>query len=329
LLGISRSAQRRSRADGDESETARAVRVLGRAVIVRIPAAFPSLSRGTAVADGTAGRFTMTATRMRWLGLLVAAVLAGPSWAGTLGLSWNAAPGASGYKVYYGTQSGVYTSSIDVKNVTSTSINTLSDCTPWFLAVKAYNFAGESDQFSQEVTSWPRPVITTLSPNAAIQGAQVVVNLTGSNFQPGSSVTVDNPDVHIDSVSMTSCTSAQLLATVEPTAQNVRPALVGRFTLSVTNPQSVQGSKVQGFEVVVNQARFDVNQSDEATAGRLDGMDTVWLSRLFGASEGGPTYDPDYDFDGDGWVDGSDLSYLAGNIGKCWTGSSWNALACD
>jgi hypothetical protein len=265
--------------------------------------------------------------RFGWIGFVLVALVE-PAFAGTLGLSWNAAPGATGYKVYYGTESGVYTGSLDVKNVTSTSISTLSDCTPWFLAVKAYNYAGESAAFSQEVTSWPRPSVTSATPNDALQGEQVVVTVAGNNFQPGSGVTIDNPNVHLTSVSMLSCTSAQFLATIDPAGPGARAAEIGKFTVTVTNPQSLVGSKTQGFEVEVNPARYDVNQSDVVTAGRLDGMDTVWLSRLFGNGEADPLWDPDYDFDGDGWIDGADLAYLASNLGKCWNGTNWNLTSC-
>ena len=261
-----------------------------------------------------------------WTG--AAAFAACPSFAGTLGLRWNAATGAAGYRVYYGNAPGTYTSSIDVRNVLSTSITGLSDCAPTYLAVKSYNFSGESATFSQEVSSFPRPVVNSATPDAALQGAQVLFTLAGTNFESGSTVTIDNPDIHIDSASMTSCTSAQVLVTIEPTAANVRPAEVGRFTVSVTNPHAVTGSKASEFEVVVNPARFDINQND-ASDDRLDGMDTVWLSRVFGAAEGGSLYDPDFDFDGDGWIDGSDLAYLSSNLGRCWTGTGWNGLACQ
>jgi len=209
------------------------------------------------------------------------------------------------------------------------SLTGLSDCAPTYVAVKAYNFSGESPAYSQEVSSFPRPVVNSATPNAAMQGLQSLITLAGTNFESGSTVSIDNPNVFIDSASMTSCTSAQVLLTVEPTAAGVRAAEVGKFTITVTNPHAVAGSKIQAFEVVVNPSRYDVNQSDSATAGRLDGMDTVWLSRLFASQEGGSLYDPDYDFDGDGWIDGSDLSYLSGNLGKCWTGTGWNVLACQ
>jgi hypothetical protein len=258
----------------------------------------------------------------------LALVCAAPALAGTLGLSWNAASGATGYRIYYGTAPGTYTGSLDVHNVTSASVTGLSDCVTWYMAVKSYNYGGESPAFSEEVSSWPRPVVTTATPGSTMQGSQVVIDVTGSNLQAGSTITIDNANVFIDSSSITSCTAAQILATVEPTSAGVRAAEVGKFTVTITNPDSVAGSKSQAFEVLVDPSRFDINQSDDVTAGRLDGMDTVWLSRLFGAHEGDSLYDPDYDFSGDGWVDGEDLAYLATNLGRCWSGSSWTAAAC-
>ena len=82
------------------------------------------------------------------------------------------------------------------------------------------------------------------------------------------------------------------------------------------------------FDVLIEPSRFDVNQSDEGTAGRIDGKDTVWLARHFGSQEGGPTYDPDYDFNGDGWIDGSELAHLGSEFGECWNGSGWSGSAC-
>jgi hypothetical protein len=82
--------------------------------------------------------------------------------------------------------------------------------------------------------------------------------------------------------------------------------------------------------VTINPARFDVNRTDDVTRGRIDGKDTVFLSRGFGLSESDPNYDGDDDFDGDGWVDGQDLAYIASNLGRCWSPSSrtWSLSAC-
>lgn len=256
--------------------------------------------------------------------LLVAAL---PASAGTISLAWDPVPGASGYRVYYGTQSGAYTQNTTVSG-TSATIGNLQDCTTWYVAVKAYNSAGESDQFSQEIAGWPRPAVTAATPSSAKQGEQIVIELTGANFQNGAVIELDNPHVRLASTQVLSCSRMQVLATVEPTAANVRPAGIGAIDVTVANPDDVFGQKSDAFTVLVNPARFDVNTTETSTRGRLDGKDTVWMARMFGGNEGTALYDPDFDFDGDGWVDGQDLAYLASNMGRCWDGAGWAVSAC-
>jgi hypothetical protein len=257
---------------------------------------------------------------------LLAAAL--PAAAGTISIAWDPVPGANGYRVYYGTQSGVYGSNPLQTSSTSATLQNLQDCTTWYVAVKAYNSAGESDQFSQEIAGWPRPVVTAATPSSAKQGDQLVIELTGTNFQNGAVIEFDNPHVRLASTQVLACGRMQVLATVEPTAANVRPAGIGAIDVTVANPDDVFGQKSDAFTVVVNPARFDVNQSDTATRNRLDGKDTVWMARMFGGNEGTALYDPDFDFDGDGWVDGQDLAYLASNMGRCWDGAGWAVSAC-
>lgn len=256
-------------------------------------------------------------------------LLATPSLAGTISLAWDAVPGATGYRVYYGTTSGQYTGSV-TSTGTSATLSALQDCTTYYVAVKAYNSSGESSEFSNELTGWSRPTVTSATPSAAMQGDQIVVDIAGSNFQSGALVDLGNPHINISSISVLSCTRLQLLATIEPTAKKVRPASVGKLDITVANPDDVFGMKSQAFEVKINPARFDINQSDSVTTNRIDGKDTVYLSRLFGVSEADPNYDPDKDFNGDGWVDGDDLAYIASNLGKCWSNANkiWTVTAC-
>jgi len=267
----------------------------------------------------------------RFLLPLVAAVFAAaaPASAGSIVLSWDATQGASGYHVYYGTQSGAYTDFITTSSTTAT-IGGLQDCATYYVAVKAFNGAGESPQFSNELSGWSRPVVTSATPSSAKQGDQIVMDVMGTNFRDGAVVELANPHVVLTSVAVISCTHIQLLATVEPTARAVRPAQIGRLDLTVANPDSVFGTKSQAFEVLINPARFDVNQSDATTRNRIDGKDTVYLSRQFGLSESDPNYEADDDFDGDGWVDGQDLAYIASNLGRCWSAASksWSLAAC-
>jgi hypothetical protein len=253
-----------------------------------------------------------------------------PANAGSISLTWDATQGATGYHVYYGTQAGTYLPTPITTTSTSATISGLADCAAYFVAVKAFNASGESPNFSNELSGWSRPSVTAATPSSALQGAQIVMDITGTNFQSGALVDLGNPNVLLTAVQVLSCTHIQLLATVEPTAANIRPAHIGRLDLTVSNPDSVFGIKSQAFEVLLNPARFDVNQSDATTKNRIDGKDTVYLSRQFGLSESDPNYDADDDFDGNGWIDGEDLSYIASNLGKCWSASSksWTLTAC-
>ena len=273
----------------------------------------------------------MFSFRSGFLGLVLAAAasLATPSFAGTVSVTWDATPGATGYYVYYGTSSRVYPQSVTT-STNSATIGGLQDCTNYFIAVKAFNQAGSSPQYSNEISGWSRPGITTTTPSTAMQGEQIVMDVMGSNFQPGATVALSNPNITLASVTVLSCNQIQLIATVEPTAQSVTPARIGHLDLTVSNPDSVFGMKAQALEVLINPYRFDINQSDETTTNRIDGKDTVYLSRLFGLSKSDPNFDVDDDFDGDGWIDGQDLAYIASNLGRCWSAStkSWSLAAC-
>jgi hypothetical protein len=270
--------------------------------------------------------------KRHFLALMAVTMLAAaaPAAAGSISVSWDPTPGASGYYVYYGTASGVYGPPVTALT-TSATISGLQDCTQYYVAVKAFNGSGASTSYSNELSGWSRPEVTSATPASAMQGDQVVMDVMGSNFDPLATVDLGNPNVVLSSVRRLSCGHIQLIATIEPTAAAVRPAQIGRLDLTVVNPpDSVFGTKSQAFEVLVNPARFDINRSDATTTNRIDGKDTVYLSRQFGTNESNPNYDPDDDFDGDGWVDGQDLAYIASNLGRCWSASTrtWTLAAC-
>jgi hypothetical protein len=252
-----------------------------------------------------------------------------PAHAGAIHVQWDSVTGATGYRVYFGSEQGQYNQSRDVGNTNSAVVDGLPDCSPSFLAIKAYNPAGESRTFSNEITGWPRPEVGAASPLAEIQGTQFTLDLSGSNFQPGARLEIDNPDVFLDSPAVVSCNQIQVAATVEPNAEGVRPAEIGRFKLTVVNPDDVFGERAGAFEVRVNPSRFDIDHRPGPSQGRIDGRDTIWLSRLFGSQEGDASYFPDSDFNGDGWVDGQDLVHVASNLGRCWNGAAWTADSCQ
>ena len=256
-----------------------------------------------------------------------AAALAVSAQAGQIQLAWDPVAGATGYRVYYGTQPGTYTGNMTTSG-TSATVTGLQNCTTYYLAVKAYNAAGESPSFSNELSGWARPEISAAAPGVAMQGSQVTVTVSGANFQSGAIVEMDAPRVTVSGVRTVSCTQMQFVATLDPPAPNIRAAQVGRWTVSVSNPDDVFGQRSQAFEVSIDPSRFNINTTDTATQNRIDGKDTVWIARLFGSQDGGASYDPDSDFDGDGWVDGNDLAYIASNLGRCWSGTNWTAASC-
>ena len=89
-----------------------------------------------------------------WMGLVLLLFLAPCAMAAPLVLAWDAAAGATGYTIYYGDVSRSYTSTVDVGNTTTTSLSALDPAQIYYLAVTAYDDAGESD-FSNEILYQP------------------------------------------------------------------------------------------------------------------------------------------------------------------------------
>jgi hypothetical protein len=68
-----------------------------------------------------------------------------PSSTSTATLAWNAATGTvSGYKVYVGEAPRLYTRTLTVGTVTSSTVSNLTVGRTYYFAVTAYNSAGES-----------------------------------------------------------------------------------------------------------------------------------------------------------------------------------------
>src|SRR5262245_20137902 len=68
-----------------------------------------------------------------------------------LTLAWDTSPGATGYKLYYGTVSSNYTVTVDAGNASSRVISGLPLGVKYYFAVTAYSPSGESG-FSSEIS---------------------------------------------------------------------------------------------------------------------------------------------------------------------------------
>src|SRR5439155_16076088 len=103
-------------------------------------------------------------------------------------LFWDPNPETdiSGYKVYRGTQSGVYSTPTDVGNVTSYQPQGVDWTKRNYFAVQAYNTSGLSSPLSAEAVWTPAPVTTfnSLTSNATfplVAGTSVTWTANGSN----------------------------------------------------------------------------------------------------------------------------------------------------
>jgi len=242
------------------------------------------------------------------LWLLLASGLPGPSWAGTIRLAWDSVADSdlAGYRVYYGTTSGVYTQSASVGKQATVDLTNLQDCTVYYLAVKAVDANGNvSVNYSNEITGMSAPVPTTVTPASAKQSAaNLNVTIAGKNFDTQARPDF-GPDIIVNSYSSVSCSLVQANITLTAAARvNSAPALPR--LLQVINQGGPRGQKSGSFTVLFNERRADIDQS-----GRVMGRDLLYWRNAFGSVTGNPTYDINTDLNGDGVVDGADLTLLA------------------
>jgi Fibronectin type III domain len=112
------------------------------------------------------------------LGVVLVVLCCGSSEAGKLTFAWDVAQDGvtSGYEIRYGIVPGIYTESIDVGNVTSHTIDTLTDGVRYYIAVFAYNPDHEFGPPSNEVSGIPTSTTTVGVPTSlsgTVNGAAV------------------------------------------------------------------------------------------------------------------------------------------------------------
>jgi hypothetical protein len=77
---------------------------------------------------------------------------------GTIKLAWDSTtdPDLAGYKIYYGTATGIYDNSIDVGNVTTYHLIGLAKGQTYFIATTAYDTSNNESGYSNEVSGMAR-----------------------------------------------------------------------------------------------------------------------------------------------------------------------------
>ena len=147
---------------------------------------------------------------------------AGPALAGTATVAWDPVSDAdlAGYRIYYGTSSGVYPNVVDVGKVTTHTFTNLTDCTLYYFAAKAYDTANNlSASYSNEISGYARPTVGGVSPASAVQNTgNLNLIFTGTNFRSGATVAFSGTGITVNSVSVSSCTTLTANVSVASTA---------------------------------------------------------------------------------------------------------------
>ncbi len=132
----------------------------------------------------TSRRFHLTAIALLVLTWQLVAVTAAGAASATATWNANTESDIAGYRLSYGTQSGSYTTVVDVGKVTSYVVTNLTPGTTYYFAVQAYDTSGLVSGYSTEVsftaTAATPPTITSVSPNSGSIGTAVTI--AGSNF---------------------------------------------------------------------------------------------------------------------------------------------------
>ena len=126
------------------------------------------------------------------------------TYAGQVSLAWDAVSGATGYRLYYGTASSNYSSNVDAKTATSSTVANLTDGTRYYFAVQAYNststsgYSGEVNKVVGATTPVANFTATPTSGTAPVN-VSFTDTSTGSvtawswNFGNGSTSTSNKP----------------------------------------------------------------------------------------------------------------------------------------
>ena len=108
---------------------------------------------------------------MRFVLVVLMCLLSISLLAGDVKLAWDAvsSPNVTGYRIHYGTQSGVYTTMVTLGNVTQTTITGLSadKGKMYYFACTSADAAGNQSDYSNEVQTYAPH--TTINPVAAPQ----------------------------------------------------------------------------------------------------------------------------------------------------------------
>lgn len=221
--------------------------------------------------------------------------------AGNLTIAWSPSVDhhAAGYRIYIGSEPGLYTRVVDAGGDVKTTIRDLADERTHFLVVREYDARGtETGAVSTELASLPAPRIVSVEPDFVRTGAEALVAIEGSNIDPAALVRARDPRLIVRGA--TNAGPGRVIVTVRAVASGEGEIGIDATSLTVINP----GRKAEEF------FRFHPEALDADGDQRVDQADVRLVQEAFGSSQGGTSYSLAADLDGDGVVDGRDLSRI-------------------
>jgi hypothetical protein len=251
--------------------------------------------------------------------LAASAIVAPPrTEAATISVSWASGTEAdlAGYRLRLGTASAQYTRTIEPCAATSCDVTDLATDQTYYLAVYAFDVAGNESPASEEVqvripsTLAPLPIVDSLTDVASgsifvIRGQAHSLLLTGRNIQSGATLTlgagiVTSPLTPVAPSGLSSLALVSVLATPGPR------------TATLINPDLGTSSTADALEVV--------KTPDTNADCSIDVLDLNALARAWNLSTGESGFILAADLDGDGYIGPEDLTIFVKFLGKPVTG---------
>jgi len=249
--------------------------------------------------------------------LLAALLLPGMGFASgdTLRVSWasNSESDLAGYRLQFGTQSGVYTTEETLPASANTYISDIFEPgLTYYFSLLAFDLSGNVSAPSIEVSA-RMPTTPGLLPNIisifnlrshsfyAIRGVSNILAVNGQNLQ--AAVSVDfGPDISVNNTTLDPNGVLIIHVDVSPSA-SLGPRLV-----TATNPDGGVGSNSNALEIVKSP---DFNQDCA-----VDILDLNTLARAWNERAGEANFRPEADEDGDDFVGPGDLTIFVTFLGR-------------